>query len=247
MSFLNEKISLRDLGIGLILEAFFSSISTAIVFPFDRAQLIFRTKNQKYSNLFEIFKDINTKEGIFGLWKGTAVTFFGYFPKKLAYFTSQSIVQRVDEFNNKSYWKSLFYSISSGIVVGSFVTLFIYPFEVVKTKLSLDVGGIEFSGAIDCLTKIIQTDGFLSLYRGIETGLAGIAIYHFLYTGIYELGRHLITKYTNSDSSSVLTLILGKITSIFTGITTYPFQVIKSRIIMETGKANKKYTNLVNW
>ncbi|GMM28627.1 mitochondrial 2-oxodicarboxylate carrier [Martiniozyma asiatica (nom. inval.)] len=62
------------------------------------------------------------------------------------------------------------YQFISGAVAGISELLIMYPLDVVKTRIQLQVGSganAEYSGVLDCLTKIVRTEGAGTLYRGI--------------------------------------------------------------------------------
>lgn len=65
------------------------------------------------------------------------------------------------------------YQFFAGAVAGISEILTMYPLDVVKTRIQLQVGsgsasGAEYKGVIDCLTKIVKTEGPATLYRGIS-------------------------------------------------------------------------------
>lgn len=59
----------------------------------------------------------------------------------------------------------------AGAVAGISEILTMYPLDVVKTRIQLQVGSGatgEYSGVVDCFTKIIKNEGPATLYRGIS-------------------------------------------------------------------------------
>lgn len=63
------------------------------------------------------------------------------------------------------------YQFFAGAIAGISEILTMYPLDVVKTRIQLQVGSsatAEYKGVIDCFTKIIKTEGPATLYRGIS-------------------------------------------------------------------------------
>jgi hypothetical protein len=53
----------------------------------------------------------------------------------------------------------------SEIAVGAAIVAVTNPLVVVRRKMQADRSN-EFSSSVDCATNLVQTEGFLSLYRG---------------------------------------------------------------------------------
>lgn len=69
------------------------------------------------------------------------------------------------------------YQFAAGAVAGISEILVMYPLDVVKTRMQLQVGKAsgatagqeQYSGVIDCLKKIVQKEGASRLYKGISS------------------------------------------------------------------------------
>ncbi len=62
------------------------------------------------------------------------------------------------------------YQFLAGAVAGVSEILVMYPLDVVKTRIQLQVGNgaqAEYSGVVDCFAKIIKNEGPSRLYKGI--------------------------------------------------------------------------------
>ena len=49
---------------------------------------------------------------------------------------------------------------------------FVYPLETVKTRLQAAPQGY-YGGIVDCMSKIVRSEGMMGLYRGLGTALVG--------------------------------------------------------------------------
>ena len=66
------------------------------------------------------------------------------------------------------------YQFVSGAAAGVSELLVMYPLDVVKTRMQLQVGsgtgsGVAYNGVIDCLGQIVKREGFSRLYKGISS------------------------------------------------------------------------------
>ena len=88
---------------------------------------------------------------------------------------------------------------ASGGAAGATSLMFVYPLDFARTRLAADVGKAgtgerEFNGLIDCLTKIVKSDGAYGLYRGFGISVIGIIFYRAAYFGTYDTGKVLLFK-----------------------------------------------------
>ena len=81
---------------------------------------------------------------------------------------------------------------ASGGAAGATSLCFVYPLDFARTRLAADVGSgkkREFTGIINCLTKIASKDGPQGLYRGFGISVAGIIAYRAAYFGLFDTGK----------------------------------------------------------
>lgn len=86
--------------------------------------------------------------------------------------------------------------ISGGIAGCSAITL-IYPLDLTRTRLAVDMGpnncanNREFKGIIDCLHKTYKTGGILSWYQGLTASYFCYFIYRGLQIGGYDATKRI--------------------------------------------------------
>lgn len=64
----------------------------------------------------------------------------------------------------------------AGVISGSVECVAVWPMEMIKTSLQLQAGSgkpAPFNGVISGLRYTVQTTGFISLYRGLDSALVG--------------------------------------------------------------------------
>jgi len=127
------------------------------------------------------------------------------------------------------------YQFAAGAVAGVSEILVMYPLDVVKTRIQLQSGtatGAEaYTGMVDCFQKIVRTEGFSRLYRGIEapilmeapkraTKFAANESWGKFYRDIFGVAKM-------NQSLSVLTGATAGATEAFVVV---PFELVKIRL-----------------
>eukprot|EP00345_Euplotes_harpa_P006933 CAMPEP_0168330396 /NCGR_PEP_ID=MMETSP0213-20121227/7705_1 /TAXON_ID=151035 /ORGANISM="Euplotes harpa, Strain FSP1.4" /LENGTH=300 /DNA_ID=CAMNT_0008333957 /DNA_START=9 /DNA_END=910 /DNA_ORIENTATION=- len=148
-----------------------SVVLMTAVAPIERVKLLLQNQDassqiaidKRYKSATDCFRRIIREQGFFSLWRGYFVTVLRYFPSKVLGFTI---------FNHcKAYSDS---SLVGNMLVGAFAgcttTVAFYPLGLARTRLGVDVGKTgadrQFNNLLDCLAKILKSDGPAGLYRG---------------------------------------------------------------------------------
>lgn len=135
------------------------------------------------------------------------------------------------------------------------------------TRLAADVGKAggerEFTGLGNCLTKIFKADGIVGLYRGFGVSVQGIIIYRASYFGFYDTARGMLpdpkktpflvswgiaqvrwfyyisTKLMQPHWTAFYLFILNlsQVVTTVAGIVSYPFDTVRRRMMMQSGRA----------
>ena len=132
----------------------------------------------------------------------------------------------------------------SGGRAGATALIFVYPLDLARTRLVVDVGkGKEqrqFNGLVDCISKIFKSDGLRGLYRGFGTSVLA----NIIYRGIYSAGYDTLTKiYLRRDSTVVDKFIIAQFVTAIAGLASYPWDTVKRRLMMQSGQKKVLYTS----
>lgn len=81
----------------------------------------------------------------------------------------------------------------NGLALATSIRTFIYPLNLVKTRLQSEENTKQYSGVRDAFRKIVRTEGVAGLYRGFP-----ISLFHVvsgqLYLTTYELSKQFLYK-----------------------------------------------------
>ncbi|XP_049867553.1 solute carrier family 25 member 35-like isoform X1 [Pectinophora gossypiella] len=125
----------------------------------------------KHAGMVDALKEIYTKEGFRGLFRGVSPQI----PRGAVGSGSQmvSFAWAKEWLREKQVTSSpLLLSFLGANLGGVVMTFCLNPFDVVATRLSNQAvdaqnKGKLYSGMVDCFVKMIRTEGFLSLYKGV--------------------------------------------------------------------------------
>uniref|UniRef100_A0A8C6W2N0 Mitochondrial adenyl nucleotide antiporter SLC25A24 n=2 Tax=Nannospalax galili TaxID=1026970 RepID=A0A8C6W2N0_NANGA len=142
----------------------------------------FLVHGSKSMNIFGGFQQMVKEGRICCLWREngtnvikiapeTAVQFWAYEQKKLLTEEGQKI--------------GTFERFISGSIAGATAQTFIYPMEVLKTRLAVAKTG-QYSGIFGCAKKILKHEGFGAFNKGYVCNLLGIIAYAGIDLAVYE-------------------------------------------------------------
>lgn len=109
-------------------------------------------------------------------------------------------------------------------------------------SLAADVGKgtgeRQFKGLGDCIIKILKSDGATGLYRGFGVSVQGIIIYRATYFGFYDTCRDFLPNPKNTPF--YISWAIAQVVTTIAGITSYPFDTVRRRMMMQSGLAKEK-------
>ena len=95
------------------------------------------------------------------------------------------------------FWRFFATNMASGGLAGAGSLLIVYPLDFARTRLAADLGTAktrEFTGLIDCLSKVVKRGGPMALYQGFGVSVQGIIVYRGAYFGLYDTAKGVLFK-----------------------------------------------------
>jgi len=233
-----------------------AAISKTAVAPIERVKLLLQvqdaqktiTVDQRYKGIIDCFSRVAKEQGFWSLWRGNLANVIRYFPTQALNFAFKDTYKRlfiegVDK--KKEFWKFFAGNLASGGAAGATSLCFVYPLDFARTRLAADVGkgaNREFKGLIDCIGKVLKSDGPIGLYRGFFVSVQGIIIYRASYFGFFDTIKALVQK----DSKSINFFAawgIAQVVTIGSGVTSYPWDTVRRRMMMQSGRKEIMYKN----
>ena len=114
-----------------------------------------------------------------------------------------------------------------------FVRGFIYPFNLIKTRLFMQQQSTVYTGTYDAFKKVLKHEGVRGLYRGFIVSAFGM-VSGQLYITTYELARSCLRGYSTETKG----LIGGATATLVAQTVTVPIDIV-SQIMMMQGQVIK--------
>ena len=237
-----------------------AAVSKTIVAPIERVKLLLQVQDanknipadQRYNGIGDCFRTVASEQGIASLWRGNLANVIRYFPTQALNFACKDFYKKtLCPYNPKTEPGKFFIgNCASGGAAGATSLCFVYPLDFARTRLAADVGSgkeREFSGLVDCLTKIAKKDGVNGLYQGFGISLVGIIMYRATYFGMFDTGKIVLFD----DYRKAPTLLqwgFAQFVTVGAGIASYPLDTVRRRLMMTSGKtgADKMYNGTMD-
>jgi len=245
----------RDLLIGGVSAA----VSKTAVAPIERVKLLLQVQDanknipieKRYKGIGDCFTRVYREQGFVSLWRGNMANVIRYFPTQAMNFAMKDWFNRMFNPYSPKTQKLKFFlgNMASGGAAGAFSLCFVYPLDFARTRLAADVGRgdgqREFTGLVNCLQKIMKTDGLIGLYRGFGVSVVGIIAYRATYFGMFDTGKVMLFK--DMKSANILAVwAFAQVVTVGSGIASYPLDTIRRRLMMQSGRSDILYKNTLH-
>ncbi|CAG6015449.1 unnamed protein product [Menidia menidia] len=190
-----------------------------------------------FTGTLDAFIKIVRREGTKALWSGLPPTLVMAVPATVIYFTSYDqlcAVLRVRMGTSAELAPLLAGAIAR---VGSATV--ISPLELIRTKLQSQRQ--SYRELSDCIRSAVETEGWLSLWRGLGPTLLRDVPFSAMYWYNYEKGKSWLCEWHNtSEPTFSITFVSGALSGSIASIVTLPFDVVKTRRQLELGELQAK-------
>ncbi|CCF60512.1 hypothetical protein KAFR_0K01580 [Kazachstania africana CBS 2517] len=182
------------------------------------------------SRVWGMVKDIVTKEGLRGFWKGNIPGSIMYVIYGGIQFSSYSKFNwALKSFN----WPDQVHSAVVGALAGFTGSLCAYPFDVLRTRFVANKERTSFKLG-KMITDIWRTEGLQGFYRGCSISIVAITISSSVIFGTYETIKIYCDERLSKESHSWLYRSLsssaGAIGGITSKIITFPIDTVRRRV-----------------
>ena len=109
-----------------------------------------------------------------------------------------------------------------------FVRGFIYPFNLIKTRLFMQQQTTIYSGTFDAFRTVLRHEGIRGLYRGFAVSTLGL-ISGQMYISTYEIVRSSLKGY----STEMKGLVAGASATLVGQTVTVPIDIVSQHMMME--------------
>jgi len=213
------------------------------MYPLDVVKTRFQLQTGKSQSIFGAFSSIIKNEGFSTLYRGIIPPILVEAPKRATKFAANEQYTTLYRklFGIDKMTQTL--SIATGVSAGCTEALIIIPFELVKIRLQDKANAGRYNGTFDAVKKIIQSEGILALYNGIESTIYRHALWNGGYFGVIFGVRDILPKAETPNGRLLINFTAGAIGGTVGTILNTPFDVVKTRVQSYSGVGVGKY----NW
>ncbi|CAG9942719.1 unnamed protein product [Clonostachys rosea f. rosea IK726] len=121
-----------------------------------------------YRSVIDALNTIARKEGIRGLWSGATPTIVRACSTNFGQLASFS--ESKHQLSKHTNMPELYQSLAASAISGTVAATLSLPFDFVKTRMQWQSrqqgGGVRYNGVLDCIIKVLRTEGPTAFYRG---------------------------------------------------------------------------------
>uniref|UniRef100_A0A7E4UVP7 ADP/ATP translocase n=1 Tax=Panagrellus redivivus TaxID=6233 RepID=A0A7E4UVP7_PANRE len=249
----------RKFAIDLLSGGTAAAVSKTAVAPIERVKLLLQVqdasdaiaKDKRYKGIVDILVRVPKEQGFTSLWRGNLANVIRYFPTQALNFAFKDTYKKLFLDNvdkKKQFWRFFAGNLASGGAAGATSLCFVYPLDYARTRLAADVGHgatREYKGLADCLIKSVKSDGPVGIYRGFFVSVQGIIIYRAAYFGMFDTAK-VVFQQGDKKLNFFAAWGIAQIVTITSGILSYPWDTVRRRMMMQSGRKDIMYKNTLD-
>lgn len=203
-------------------------IQVTLTAPADRLSLRCQTL-QNNPGFINVLKNMIKQEGVLGLWMGNQTNAIKNVPQgMIMFFTYQTCKKYYSDRDNPSMTERVF----AGAAAGFNQLFFVYPLELIKTRLALCPKG-TYTNIIQCARQVWLHEGPLALMNGLIPSIYANVGYLGGQLIMFDIIKDLHDQYRQRPPNPFETYGYGLLSQVLPIATVFPFFVIKNRIQLQ--------------
>ncbi|KAL8860472.1 MAG: hypothetical protein Q9178_003131 [Gyalolechia marmorata] len=227
------------------------------------------TRRKTYTSTLDGLRKIARNEGLSSLWRGLSPTLVMAIPANVIYFTGYDILRSHKRSPVNRFISDGYAPLVAGSVSRVTAAAVISPIEMFRTRMQAAPAGTSgmgvFKETLSGLKKLVQAQGYTSLWRGLTLTMWRDVPFSGLYWWGYEAGRNRLRdlrypaiRQDQARSSSqnnenhtetfIDSFLAGATSGAVAAIITTPFDVGKTRqqVLEDSGGGGKKPPRAAN-
>lgn len=217
--------------------------------PFDTVKVRLQVQNVDkplYRGTFHCFQSIVRQESAFGLYKGIGSPMMGLTFINAIVFGVQGNTMRLLREDTPTN------QFLAGAAAGAIQSVICCPMELAKTRMQMQGTGEKksfrkmYKNSLDCLVRIYNQEGL----RGVNRGMVTTLIRETPAFGVYFLSYDVLTRSLGCEPEARFMipklLFAGGMAGIASWISTYPVDVIKSRLQADGMGGVNQYSSIAD-
>lgn len=184
-----------------------------------------------YHSIFQTSGKIIHEEGVKSLWKGSVPTAIGMAAENAVAFGIHEALKRAFPSEQKDgEAPGLIQPFIHGTITGLTACIVLLPTEVIKAKTQVVIGDATKVTSTEIYRKMIQKQGYKSLFCGLDGQLARDGPFYGFFFGGYELFCYSFKTYFPEIPDEVNYFMSGGFAGMLAWTMTMPFDVPKTNV-----------------
>jgi solute carrier family 25 (adenine nucleotide translocator) protein 4/5/6/31 len=237
-----------------------AAVSKTVVAPIERVKLLLQTQDAnpkiasgevpRYTGVINCFARVSKEQGFFSLWRGNLANVIRYFPTQAFNFAFKDTFKNMfPPYSPKTqFWQFFGANMASGGLAGAASLFIVYPLDFARTRLAADVGKEgqrEFTGLVDCISKVLKKGGLSGVYQGFGVSVQGIIVYRGAYFGLYDTLKGVVFE-DEKKANIIIKWVFAQAATAAAGIVSYPFDTVRRRMMMQAGGEKRLYNGTID-
>ncbi|XP_071386346.1 mitochondrial basic amino acids transporter-like isoform X1 [Centroberyx affinis] len=217
--------------------------------PFDTVKVRLQVQNVDkplYRGTFHCFQSIVRQESMLGLYKGIGSPMMGLtFINAIVFGVQGNTMRRLGQDTPMNQFLA-------GAAAGAIQCVICCPMELAKTRMQMQGTGEKkskrklYKNSLDCLVRIYNREGL----RGVNRGMVTTLIRETPGFGVYFLAYDVLTRHLGCEPDDPYMipklLFAGGMSGIASWLSTYPVDVIKSRLQADGVGGVNQYSSIAD-
>jgi solute carrier family 25 phosphate transporter 23/24/25/41 len=217
------------------------AVSRTSTAPLDRLKVLLQVHANSKNNLGFVtgMKQLFQEGGFRGLWRGNGINVIKIAPESAIKFMAYEKMKILVKGDNAEI--TPLQRFMAGSTAGVISQTSIYPMELLKTKLALRKTG-EYTGVVDCMSKVYREGGLKVFYRGYIPNCLGIIPYAGIDLMVYETlkNKYLDANPTAANPGVLVLLACGATSSSCGQLASYPLALIRTKMQATTSTGKRQ-------
>ena len=132
-----------------------------------------------------------------------------------------------------SFWVVYAANVAAGGAAGATSLALLYPLDVCRTRLALDMGVCrdtrQFTGLMDYMGQVFRQEGVRGLYAAFAPSLALAVAYRAVHFGSYHTAKQ---RLLGPNSSFWERYFVAQVVTTASGLLLYPLDTVRRRLIL---------------
>ncbi|KAJ6848542.1 adenine nucleotide transporter BT1, chloroplastic/mitochondrial-like [Iris pallida] len=198
------------------------------------------------SSSTEVFENIMRTDGWKGLFRGNFVNVIRVAPSKaIELFAFDTVKKVLTPQVGEPPKIPIPPSLVAGACAGVTSTLFTYPLELLKTRLTIERD--VYNNLLHAFVKIVREEGPTELYRGLTPSLIGVIPYAATNYYAYDTLKKAYKKaFKTEEIGNIATLMIGSAAGAISSSATFPLEVARKQMQVGAVGGRQVYKNMLH-